>query len=96
MDTISHSETNLLEKFYMHQKNNAPFMRKNVSFAFFPWTLLGHSNFCSCVIKDHAALQDLSELPTKIQPRVVHSLRVSKIFFVMPEVTMADWLKEKT
>ena len=43
MDTISHSETNLLEKFYMPQKNNAPFMRKNVSFAFFPWTLLGHS-----------------------------------------------------
>ena len=39
MDTISHSETSLLE----HQEINAPFMTKNVSFAFFPWVLLGHS-----------------------------------------------------
>ena len=27
----------------MHQENNAPFMTKNVNFAFFPWTHLGHS-----------------------------------------------------
>ena len=40
---ISHSETSLLGKFYMHQENNAPFMTKNVNFAFFPWTLLGNS-----------------------------------------------------
>ena len=39
MDTISHSETSLLE----HQEINAPFMTKNVNFAFFPWVLLGHS-----------------------------------------------------
>ena len=39
MDTISHSETSLLE----HQEIKAPFMTKNVSFAFFPWVLLGHS-----------------------------------------------------
>ena len=25
------------------QKNNAPFMTKNINFAFFPWTLWGHS-----------------------------------------------------
>ena len=43
MDTISHSGTRVLEIFYMHQENNAPFMTKNVNFAFFPWTLLGHS-----------------------------------------------------
>ena len=43
MDTNSHSETSLLGKFNMHQENNAPFMTKNVNFAFFPWTLLGHS-----------------------------------------------------
>ena len=43
MDTISHSETSLLGKSYMHQENNAPFMTKNVDFAFFPWTLLAHS-----------------------------------------------------
>ena len=35
MDTISQSETSLLEKFYMDQENNAPFMTKNVKFAFF-------------------------------------------------------------
>ena len=44
MDTISHSETNLLGKFHIHQENNAPFMTKNVNFAVFPQTLLGHSN----------------------------------------------------
>ena len=43
MDTISHSETSLLGKFYMHQDNNVPFMTKNLNFAFFPWALLGHS-----------------------------------------------------
>ena len=43
MDTISHNETSLVTKFYMRQENNAPFMTKNVNFAFFPWTLLGHS-----------------------------------------------------
>ena len=43
MDTISHSETSLLGKFYMHQENSAPLMTKNVNFAFFPWILLGHS-----------------------------------------------------
>ena len=43
MDTISHNETSLLRKFYMHQENNAPFVTKNVNFEFFPWTLLGHS-----------------------------------------------------
>ena len=43
MDTISRSQTSLLEKFYMHQENNVPFMTKNVNFAFLPWTLLGHS-----------------------------------------------------
>ena len=42
MDAISHSETSLLGKFYMHQENNAPFMTKNANFAYFPWTLLGH------------------------------------------------------
>ena len=42
MDPISHSETSLLGKFYMHQENNAPFMTKNANFAYFPWTLLGH------------------------------------------------------
>ena len=35
MDVISHSETSLLGKFNMHQENNAPFMTKNVNFAFF-------------------------------------------------------------
>ena len=35
MDTISHNETSLLGKFYMHQENNPPFMTKNVNFAFF-------------------------------------------------------------
>ena len=30
-------------KSYMNQENNAPFMTKNVSFGFFPWTLLGHT-----------------------------------------------------
>ena len=44
MGTISHSKTSLLGKFYMHQENNAPFLTKNVNYAFFPWTLLGHSN----------------------------------------------------
>ena len=44
MDTISHNETNLLGKFHIHQENNAPFMTKNVNFAVFPQTLLGHSN----------------------------------------------------
>ena len=43
MDTISHSETSLLGKFNMHQGNNAPVMTKNLNFAVFPWTLLGHS-----------------------------------------------------
>ena len=43
MDTISHSEASLLGKFYVYQENNAPFMTKIVNFAFFPWTLLGHS-----------------------------------------------------
>ena len=43
MDTISHIETSLLRKVYMPQVNNAPFMIKNVNFAFFPWRLLGHS-----------------------------------------------------
>ena len=43
MDTISHSETSLLGRFYMHQENNEPFMTKNVNFAFFAWTILGHS-----------------------------------------------------
>ena len=43
MDVISHSETSLLGKFNIHQENNASFMTKNVNFAFFPWTLLGHS-----------------------------------------------------
>ena len=43
MDTISHSEKSLLGKFYMHQENNAPFMTKNVDFAFLPWALLEHS-----------------------------------------------------
>ena len=41
MDTISHSKRNLLGKFYMHQKNNAPLLTKNANFVFFPWTLLG-------------------------------------------------------
>ena len=42
--TISHSDRSLLAKFYMHQENNAPFMKKkNVNFAFFRWTLLGYS-----------------------------------------------------
>ena len=43
MNTIAHSETNLLGKFYVHQKNNAPFMTKNINFASFSETLLGHS-----------------------------------------------------
>ena len=43
MDTIPHSETSLLGNVYMYQENNAPFMTKNVNFAFFQWTLLGHS-----------------------------------------------------
>ena len=43
MDAISQSQTSLLGIFYMYQENNAPFMTKNVSFAFFPWTLLEHS-----------------------------------------------------
>ena len=43
MDMSSHSEASLLGKFYMHQENNTPFITKNVNFAFFPWTLLGHS-----------------------------------------------------
>ena len=43
MDTISHSNTSFLGKFYMHQEHNAPFMTKNVNLAFFSWTLLGHS-----------------------------------------------------
>ena len=42
MDIILHSETTCLEKFYTHQENNV-YMTKNVNFAFFPWTLLGHS-----------------------------------------------------
>ena len=41
-DTISQNETSLHGKFYMHQENNAPFIIKNVNFAFFPWTHLGH------------------------------------------------------
>ena len=44
MDTISNSETSVLGKFYMHQENNVPFMTKHKNFAFFPWTLLGHSS----------------------------------------------------
>ena len=44
MDTISYSETSLLEKHYMHQENNALFMTKNINFGFFLWTLLGHSD----------------------------------------------------
>ena len=43
MNTISHSETSLLGKVCMHQENNALFMIKNVNFAFFLRTLLGHS-----------------------------------------------------
>ena len=43
MDTISHSKKSLLGKFYIHQENNALFMTKNVNFAFFSWTHLGHS-----------------------------------------------------
>ena len=43
MDMIPHSETSLLGKVYMYQENNAPFLTKNVNFAFFQWTLLGHS-----------------------------------------------------
>ena len=41
-EKISHSETSLLGKFYIHQENNALFTTKNVNFAFFffPWTLL--------------------------------------------------------
>ena len=35
MDAISHSETSLLGKFFMHQENDALFMTKNVNFAFF-------------------------------------------------------------
>ena len=35
MDTVSHSETSLFGKCYMHQENNTPFMIKNVNFAFF-------------------------------------------------------------
>ena len=42
MDTISHSETSIVGKFHMHQENNAPVIIKNVNFAFFTWTLLGH------------------------------------------------------
>ena len=38
MDAISHSETSLLGKFYMHHEN-VPFMTKYVNVAFFPWTL---------------------------------------------------------
>ena len=43
VNTISHSETSLLTKFYMYQENDAPFMIKNVNFPFFQWTLLRHS-----------------------------------------------------
>ena len=43
MNAISCNETSLIEKFYMYQENNAPFMTKNVNFAFLLWTLLGHS-----------------------------------------------------
>ena len=43
MDAISYSETSLLGKCHIHQENNAPFMTKNLNFAFFPWTLLGYS-----------------------------------------------------
>ena len=43
MDTILHSETCLLGKFYMYQETNLFFMTKNVNFAFFPWILLEHS-----------------------------------------------------
>ena len=43
MHIISHSETSLLGKIYMHQENNALFMATNVNFAFFSWKLLGHS-----------------------------------------------------
>ena len=43
MDKISTRETSVLGKFYMDQEHNAPFMTKIVNFAFFPWTLLGHS-----------------------------------------------------
>ena len=43
METISHSKTNLLGEFYLHQENNAPFMTKNVNFAFFSWILMVHS-----------------------------------------------------
>ena len=51
MDTISQSETSLLGKFYMHQENSVPFMIKNVNFALFPWTLLGHSKKNNDLIK---------------------------------------------
>ena len=43
MRIISHSETSLLGKIYMHQENNALFMATNVNFAFFSCKLLGHS-----------------------------------------------------
>ena len=41
MDTIPHSETSLLGKVYMYQENNAPFMTKNVNFAFFSLDAFG-------------------------------------------------------
>ena len=73
MDTISHSETSLLRNFYMYEENNAPLMTKNVNFAFFPWTLLGHSK------KD----TDLKEntIKTKIQKKTLKSFwSLLKIF----------------
>ena len=41
MDTISHSETSLLGKFYMRQDNIVPFMTKNINFAFFSMGTFG-------------------------------------------------------
>ena len=35
MNAISHSERSLHGNFCMYQENNAPFMTKNVNFAFF-------------------------------------------------------------
>ena len=43
MDMISHSETSLPGKFYIYQKNSVLLMKKKVNFAFFLWSLLGHS-----------------------------------------------------
>ena len=42
IDTISHSETILIGKYYMHQQNNPRFMTKNVNFSFYQWAPLGY------------------------------------------------------